>query len=58
MTYELPFFVVGIKTPDATYHQLLTCKDKNTAEKLAALVHETIRVTGGTGTVDMTEVKE
>lgn len=58
MTYELPFFVIGIKTPDKMYHQLLTCKDRDTAEKLASLIHETIRVTGGTGTVDMTEVKE
>lgn len=58
MTYELPFFIIGIKTPDKTHYQLLTCKDKETAEKLASLVHETIRVTGGTGIVDITEVKE
>ena len=58
MTQSLPFFIIGIITTDEEYHQLLTCSSKDTAEKLAALVNETIRVSGGGGVVDMTEVTE
>lgn len=58
MTQSLPFFIIGIITMDEEYHQLLTCSKKDTAEKLAALVKETIRVSGGGGVVDMTEVTE
>lgn len=61
MSPELPFFIVGVVTPDGPkhqYHQMLTCSNRETAEKLAALIHETIRVTGGVGDADITEVKE
>lgn len=61
MTSELPFFIVGVVTPDGPkyqYHQMLTCKDRDTAEKLADLIEEAIRVTGGVGDADITEVTE
>ena len=51
------FWIIGVRT-EGDYIQLATVTSVQAAEKLAKLVEETIRVTDGKGTVDITEVTE
>ena len=51
------FYIIGIKTEDEVY-QLGTTSSSKSAEKLATLLREAIRVTGGYGEVQITDVTE
>lgn len=51
------FYIIGIKT-EGEYHQLATAQTEENARKIRQLIQITIKVTGGKGIVDVTEVTE
>ena len=51
------FWIIGIKTEDE-YHQIATAWTEENARKSRQLIQITIKLTGGKGTVDVTEVTE
>ncbi len=52
---ETLFYIIGIRT-EGEYHQLATANTEENARKIRQLIQVTIKVTGGKGTVDVTEV--
>lgn len=55
MSEETLFYVIGIRTED-DYFQLATATTEENARKISKLIQATINVTGGKGSVDVTEV--
>ena len=51
------FYIIGIKT-EGKYHQLATALTEENARKIRQLIQITIKVTGGKGIADVTEVTE
>ena len=50
-------WIIGIRVEDE-YHQIATAWTEENARKIGKLIQATINVTGGKGTVDVTEVAE